>query len=128
MRQTADHETVAGGRRGAGRRGLRVRDFLGRGPVERQEGRAEGVETETAVRRHAGRSHVAGEEGRLEAGRGVLVPDVQNGRAEGHAVHHGALDKLRDRVDDARRQDARPLGHEGRRTSLPIVSVTAETC
>lgn len=127
----ADHEEDSGtGQRGCGRRRrARVRAVLGRGPVERSRGRAEGVPAEAAVRPDAGRARAAGDQDRPDAGPGVRVSHVQDGRAQGHAVHDGPLDQLRDRAVVAHRQTVRPLGDERRRFALPTVPIAgAQRC
>lgn len=121
----ADPEKDGDAGRGSRRRRLRVRAIPGRGPVERQRGRAEGVQAEAAVRPDAHRARAAGGQDRPDAGPGVRVPHVQDGRETGHAVHHGALDQLRDRAVVAHRQAARSLDHERRRLALPTLTMTA---
>lgn len=121
----ADNGPIVDGDQGTRRRCVRVRHVFGRCPVEREEGRAEGVAAETAVRRHAGRSHAAGQtDGPGTRGR-IRVPDVQDGRTPRHVVHHGPLDQLRDRYVRAHGQVAEPLGYERRRLTVPAVPVTS---
>lgn len=119
----SDNEKVVGGRRGARRRRLRVRHLPGRGSVERQEGRAEGVETQAAVRHRAHRPHDADQAGRLAAPIRLHMSHVQDGREKRHAVHHRTLDEFRHSPVHTRRQTARPLDHERGRAPLSAVPI-----
>jgi len=92
--------------------------------LERPEGRVKRIETETAVLRHAVDPLAACDEVRGATRHSLPVSDVQDGRAEGHAVHHRTFHQLRDRRVSAHRQTTRSLDHEGRRSPLSVVPVT----
>lgn len=87
-----DNEKISDRGLGAWRRRVRVRGFLGRSQMERQICCAKRIETQTAIRLHAHRTHGSDQTDWLATRISLLVSDVQDGREERNAVHHGTFD------------------------------------